>query len=90
MANSKDIYKLQPGATYSVKIVPKGSSLNDPSVADSFATTFTVPTTNADGTPINTTNSTTGIQLAASGYILAGDPQAIYDNASSEYEIGRA
>jgi len=73
MTNSKDIFKLQPGATYAVKIVPKGAATGDPSTVNSFATTFTVPTTNPDGTTINAVNSTV-IQQLIGGQIILGDP----------------
>jgi hypothetical protein len=73
MSNSKDIFKLQPGATYAVKVVPKGAATGDPGTVTSFATTFTVPTTNPDGTTINAVNSTV-IQQLIGGQIILGDP----------------
>jgi hypothetical protein len=88
MANSKDIYKLQPGGTYSVQIVPKGSDPNNPGNVKSFNTTFTVPTTNTDGTPIQTTNSSVKTLYIGSGGLIVGDGVTAWVQITSEGLFG--
>jgi len=72
MANSKDIFKLQPGATYSVQIVPKDKDSNNDQFPRSFNKIFTVPNTNADGTPITASNTTVTIYQSTSTVFVAG------------------
>ena len=72
MSNSKDIFKLQPGATYAVKVVPKGAATGDPTTVSSLTTTFVVPTTNNDGSPITATNSVVNIYQSTSTVFVGG------------------
>ena len=52
MGKSTDLRGLQPGGTYQVQIVPKGSDPSDRN--GSFVTTFTVPTTDINGAQLST------------------------------------
>lgn len=72
MPNSKDIFKLQPGATYSVKIVPKDRNSNGSEIPTSFSKVFVVPNTNPDGSPITASNTAVNVYQSTSTVFIGG------------------
>ena len=64
MGKSTDLRGLQPGGTYQVQIVPKGSDPSDRN--GSFVTTFTVPTTDVNGAQLSTVNKSLKTVISSS------------------------